>query len=290
MAGTSEPERGEQRLQSMLRCPACKGALEWSAGSAACAPCQADYPRRNGRPDFARAVMPATEDAEFQQERMNHRSLRGKLYDLGQRFITSEYAPFDHRADFMAKIPPGSVVVELGSGNRRLTADIINIDLFMFPNVDAAADIENTPLADNSADFVILDSVVEHVPNPQGVVNEALRVLRPGGQLFCVNPFLFPYHGYPAHYCNFTRDGMRHLLRGFSSAAVEPHYGPTSAVVNIISEYVAWVIAGERRTPYLAIRAGMLLAIGWLRFLDRWIIRSPQSHRLAGMLCSIAVK
>jgi SAM-dependent methyltransferase len=285
-----DPVARTHRLAAVLRCPACRGRLNWTAGSVACAACQTDYPRRNGRPDFVNAVMPATEDAAFQQERMHHRSLRGRLYDLGQRIITSEYAPFDHRAAFLAKLPTHSVVVELGSGNRRLTDDIVNIDLFMFPNVDAAADIEHTPLADDSVDFVILDSVIEHVPNPQGVVDEVLRVLKPGGKLFCINPFLFPYHGYPAHYCNFTRDGMQHLLRNFSSAVVEPHYGPTSPIVNIVSEYVAWGVAGGRRTPYLAVRAAMLLAIGWLRFLDRWIIRAPQARRLAGMLCSIATK
>jgi SAM-dependent methyltransferase len=229
-------------------------------------------------------------DAEFQQERMHHRSLRASLYDLGQRLITSEYAPRDHRQEFLTSIPSGATIVEFGSGNRRLAPGIINVDLFAFPNVDLTADIEKCPLADNSVDYAILDSVVEHVPNPQAVVEEVRRVLKPGGKLFCINPFVFQYHGYPAHYCNFTRDGMRHLVRNFSQATVEPHYGPTSAVVNILSEYIAVVLAGERRTPYLAIRALALGAFGWLRFLDKWLIRPAHAHRLAGMLCTVATK
>jgi SAM-dependent methyltransferase len=249
-----------------------------------------DYPRRDGRPDFVNSALIESADAEFQQERMHHRSLRGRLYDLGQRLITSEYAPYDHRRSFLAALPPNATVVEFGSGNRRLGDEIINIDLFLFPNVDVAVDIGNSPLANESVDYVILDSVIEHVPNPQHVVDEAHRVLKPQGKLFCVNPFLFPYHGYPAHYCNFTRDGMQHLLRNFSNVVVEPHYGPTSALTNIISEYMAVSIAGERRTLYLAIRALVLFAIGWLRFLDRWLIRAPHAHRLSGMLCSIATK
>lgn len=83
---------------------------------------------------------------------------------------------------------------------------------------------------------------------------------------------------------------MRHLLRNFSEALVEPHYGPTSAIINIVSEYVAVSVAGERRTLYMTVRAMMLLAIGWLRFLDRWLIRPSYAHRLSGMLCSVATK
>jgi len=249
-----------------------------------------EYPLREGRPDFAEAGLIQSADAEFQQERMYHRSLRSRLYDIGRHLITSEYAPYDHRKAFLAAIPLNSVVVEFGSGNRRLADKIVNIDLFLFPNVDIAADISNSPLADESVDYVILDSVIEHVPNPQDVVDEVWRVLKPQGKLLCMNPFLFPYHGYPAHYCNFTRDGMQHLLRKYSDVRVEPHYGPASALTNIFSEYVAVSFAGDRRTPYLAIRALMLAAIGWLRFLDYWFIRTSYAHRLSGMLCSTATK
>jgi SAM-dependent methyltransferase len=285
-------DQAPARLASLLRCPNCRGGLDWAAapGSIRCTSCAAEFPCRGGRPDFARAAVIDSEDAAFQQERMQYRSWRGRAYDFGQRVLTSEYAPFDHRAVFLAALKPGEAVVELGSGNRRLRADIVNIDLFLFPNVDAAADIEHTPLADSSVDHVILDSVIEHVPNPQAVVDEVLRILRPGGTLFCINPFLFPYHGYPAHYCNFTRDGMQHLLRHFSEAVVEPHYGPTSALINIACDYVAVGIAGQRRTTYLAVRAAMLLLFGWLRFIDRWLIRAAHAHRLAGMFCSRARK
>jgi SAM-dependent methyltransferase len=277
-------------VADLLRCPNCRGPLQWKEEQVACPACGVTWPRRDGRPDFANTPRVDSEDAAFQQERMHHRSLRGRLYDLGQRVITSEYAPVDHRSLFLAQIPDAAIVVEFGSGNRRLTSRILNIDLFLFPNVDVAADIERSPLGDNSIDFAILDSVVEHVPNPQAVIEEVRRALKPGGQLFCINPFLFHYHGYPAHYCNFTRDGMRHLLRHFSAAVVEPHYGPTSAMANVFAEFVAVTIAGERRTPYMAIRATTLLAIGWTRFLDRWLIRAPHAHRLSGMLCSIATK
>lgn len=290
-APAAQPEFAKAlKLQKLLRCPECRGALDWRAETVACEACSRAWPVQAGRPDFAGAIPLESVDSDFQQERMYGRSLRGRLYDLGQRIVTSEYAPFDHRKAFLASIPEGATVVEFGSGNRRLADQILNIDLFPFPNVDVAADIHKTPLADESVDYAILDSVVEHVPDPQAVVEEVRRVLKPGGKLFVINPFLFQYHGYPAHYCNFTRDGMQHLLRKFTDAKVEPHYGPSSALANVLAEYVAVGIAGERRTPYLAIRATMLLLTGWIRFFDKLLIRAPHAHRLSGMLCSIATK
>ena len=120
--GFTSPIRANSadRLCPLLRCPRGRGGLDWTAASVACAACGVDYPRGEGRPDFANATLIESEVAEFQQERMYHRSLRGQLYDVGQRIITSEYAPYDHRARFLAELPRHAIVVELGSGNRRL--------------------------------------------------------------------------------------------------------------------------------------------------------------------------
>ena len=155
-----------QRLKAILRCPDCHGDLCWTATAVACPACGTAYPCGNERPEFAYPTADHTEDAAFQQERMHHRSLRGRMYDWGQRVITSEYAPHDHRAEFLAGLPAEAIAVEFGSGNRRLGESIINIDLFPFPNVDLTADIEHAPIADASVDYAILDSVIEHVQIP----------------------------------------------------------------------------------------------------------------------------
>lgn len=44
--------------------------------------------------------------------------------------------------------------------------------------------IDAAPIADGSADVVLLADVVEHVDDPGAVVAEAARILRPGGHLF----------------------------------------------------------------------------------------------------------
>lgn len=45
-------------------------------------------------------------------------------------------------------------------------------------------DITNVPLKDNSVDIVSCCDVIEHVENPERIVQEAFRILRPGGMFF----------------------------------------------------------------------------------------------------------
>src|SRR5262249_29524625 len=41
---------------------------------------------------------------------------------------------------------------------------------------------------------------------------EFARVVRPGGKIYIDWPFLQPVHGYPSHYYNATRQGLRALF------------------------------------------------------------------------------
>jgi ubiquinone/menaquinone biosynthesis C-methylase UbiE/DNA-binding transcriptional ArsR family regulator len=48
-------------------------------------------------------------------------------------------------------------------------------------------DIEEVPLADKSVDLAILSQALHHAQHPQAAVNEAYRILRPGGQLLILD-------------------------------------------------------------------------------------------------------
>ncbi|MDQ6902825.1 MAG: arsenite methyltransferase [Bacteroidota bacterium] len=105
-----------------------------------------------------------------------------------------------------AKIEPGDVVVDLGSGAgndafvaRHETGEsgkVIGIDftpamiekarknaeLRGFNNVEfRQGDIENMPLTSNVADVIVSNCVLNLVPNYDGVIKEIFWVLKPGG-------------------------------------------------------------------------------------------------------------
>jgi ubiquinone/menaquinone biosynthesis C-methylase UbiE/DNA-binding transcriptional ArsR family regulator len=48
-------------------------------------------------------------------------------------------------------------------------------------------DIENVPLPDKSVDAAILSQALHHAQHPQAAVDEAFRILRPGGQLLVLD-------------------------------------------------------------------------------------------------------
>jgi SAM-dependent methyltransferase len=231
-----------------------------------------------------------TRDAQFQSEQMFNSTLTSKLYNAGRRVVSSEYMRKNHVSEIMDQADASKVVVELGSGNRRVRDDVINVDLFPFPNVNIVADIAATPFKDNSIDIVILDTVLEHVADPWCVVREILRVLKPGGRVICCTPFVFPYHGYPNHYWNFSKDGLEVLFKGFSSCRIEISLGPTGAILNLISEYTAVAISGSSTTLYTLTKGVTLMPIFLLKYLDRFWTPSGRGHRIASHLCAIATK
>ncbi|MGZ6125107.1 MAG: methyltransferase domain-containing protein, partial [Myxococcales bacterium] len=202
----------------------------------------------------------------------------------------SEYMPRDHVREFLRGIRAGEIVVELGSGNRRLSPRIINIDLFPFANVDFVAEAERTPIRSGSVDRVVLDTVLEHGPEPQKVVDEIFRILRPGGSVVCLAPFIFRYHAYPRHYFNVSRDGLEFLFRRFSRCTVETNMGPTTALVNLVSEYVGVAFSENNRVLYSLGKGLTLLFLFALKYLEVLWTRAPRSRNIASVLCATAEK
>jgi len=221
---------------------------------------------------------------------MFNNTLTAKLYNFGKKIISSEYMPKDHVKEFIRRAAEGTVIVELGSGNRRLREDVINIDLFPFPNVDLTANIMKTPLRDHSVDFVVLDTVLEHVPEPERVVKELFRILKPAGKAICIAPFIFPYHGYPKHYFNYSKDGLEFLFKNFTECKVEMNTGPGSGFVNLLSEYFAVAMAGENNFLYTFFKGLGLLPIFFLKYLDQFWNASGRVTRISSILSAFLTK
>jgi len=91
-------------------------------------------------------------------------------------------------------------------------------------SVDLFADAMKLPLANESFDAVLCTQVLEHVPEPLDLLQEARRVLRPGGHLVLTAPQYNGLHGEPQDFFRYTRYGLEHLGRkaGFEVRLIEP--------------------------------------------------------------------
>lgn len=102
------------------------------------------------------------------------------------------------------------------------------VDLSPVHRPDVRADAQRLAFRDSSADAVVMVELLEHVPSPWLVLEEAHRVLGPGGRLVGTVPFVAPVHGDPGDYYRYSADGLRHLLSAFQQVEVVPlgnHYG-----------------------------------------------------------------
>jgi len=123
-----------------------------------------------------------------------------------------------------------------------------SLDVVDTPIVDIVADASNMPLDDGSFDIVLCTEVLEHCSDPQAIVNECYRVLKPGGTLIVTVPSIFPQHGYPADNWRFMPDGLRRLMRSFSHVEVLGELDVAESFFTVTC-YYGHVITGRLGTP-----------------------------------------
>jgi SAM-dependent methyltransferase len=118
---------------------------------------------------------------------------------------------------------PGQIVLDAGAGesrHRRHFQGVRYIALdsawgnpdWDYSRLDVCGNLENIPLRSNSVECILCMVVLEHTRNPGTVLAEFARVLKPGGTLTMVVPFLWEEHQAPHDYFRFTRYGIRSLL------------------------------------------------------------------------------
>lgn len=93
---------------------------------------------------------------------------------------------------------------------------------------DIAADL-NKPLPIDSevADSLVSMSVLEHLCEPQMMLNEAFRILKPGGVMVLQVPWQWWIHEAPYDFFRYTPYGLKYLFEnaGFEDINVAPQSG-----------------------------------------------------------------
>jgi SAM-dependent methyltransferase len=178
-------------------------------------------------------------------------------------------------------LQPGSRVLDLG-GNKILKRGAFDIEQYglrvVYSNLtpvkrpDIQADAAYIPCKDGSFQAVVCAELLEHVPQPEAVLDEVHRVLAVGGTLLLCVPFLYPIHGDPGDYGRYTDSYWREVVgsKGFDIMAVESQGAYWSVLAEMLRELAMYL--GSRGRPRcgrirhlmdVAVLRGRRLALAW---------------------------
>lgn len=169
---------------------------------------------------------------------------------------------------FIRTFVPTGIILNAGSGVRRLGDRCLNVDLFPFPGVDIVCDLQSLPFRDAVFDAVTCDQVLEHVADPEAVCRELLRVTKTGGLIHVASPFLFPWHPSPSDYTRWTQEGLLSLFPGCTVKAQGVLAGPCSALNAFLPAFLATILCFGSRTLQTVLQYVFLVLLFPLKFFD----------------------
>lgn len=183
-----------QKITSILRCPLCKSdRLEASTRLLHCSNCHSQFEWNPKNYNFLNQIL--TDYANIKPTSM---------------ISANNYDPI--AIDIIEKFKDG-LILDNGCGLRHVYYDnIVNLDIVNYPTTDVVSIGGKLPFKSGVFDAIFSLVVLEHVKNPFECAKEIVRVLKPGGTLYVVVPFLQPFHGYPDHYYNMTSSGLKNLF------------------------------------------------------------------------------
>lgn len=110
--------------------------------------------------------------------------------------------------------------------------------------VDIICYANSIPLDDETFDTVISTQTIEHIEDPQGLVNEAFRLLKKQGSFIISGPMYWPLHEEPYDFFRYTKHGFKFLLEkaGFEVVDIKSNGGKWSvagmAIINALFPYI----------------------------------------------------
>ncbi len=187
-------------------------------------------------------------------------------------------------------VDKNKICLNIGSGNSNISDNVFNVDIFAYDNVDVVCNISNLPFKDNSIDVILNIAVLEHVPNPQKVIDEIYRVLKPDGIVYTAFPFIQGFHASPYDFTRVTEEGIKVLHQSFEEIEVKPFSGPTSGMLWVFQEWAAILFSFGSKRLHMIIYLLMLVLTFPIKFLDYFLINHPMAKNIASGFIYIGKK
>jgi len=137
----------------------------------------------------------------------------------------------------------GMTVLDVGSWKLRkhksfkrlVPSGYTGIDIKSGRNVDMVVKPYNWPFMDEFFDIVISGSTLEHVERFWDIIVEMARVLKRGGKMCVIAPFIWEEHHFPVDCWRFLPDGMK-VLADISKLTLLDSYIVENTCIGIFSK------------------------------------------------------
>ena len=224
-----------EHINNILACPQCGGQLTVEE-NATCTTCETTYPRHGSNgynfhlqspKQHVQRTLLGTDDMpgdEFFSPLVFNPYCEIDVQSLGETrhlFPTlTSYIPKPKK--------PISIALDIGCGKgqnkavcEKLGYHYLGLD-YREQDATILGDAQALPFLDNSIDFALSMAVLEHIPHPQVMIQEAFRVLKHGSVFLGSVAFMQPFHD--NSYFHFSHLGMYKALQdaGFEVIAVAP--------------------------------------------------------------------
>lgn len=219
------------------------------------------------------------------------------LYEFLQTFFGPGASVIPHltgqkaiRRAFTSRELRDKLVLNVGSGVKRLDTEVLNVDVYPFAGVHIVADAANLPFADDTVDMVLCEDTLEHVADPFLSLAEFRRVLRPGGYVYLAVPFLYPFHASPNDFTRFTRALLRKQLTWFSIIEEGVRAGPMASLQAVLMHSCAMVFSFGNYSLYFLLTNFFMVVFSPLKLLDILFAPFPYAHEVAADIYLLARK
>ena len=100
---------------------------------------------------------------------------------------------------------------------------------------DIVAPAEKLPFKESIFDLVVCFQTLEHCQNPEKVIGEMKRVLKPKGYMVLSTHGIWMHHPSPNDYYRWTHEGLRELFKTFSTIEVEATLSNWSSLLQLLN-------------------------------------------------------
>jgi len=164
---------------------------------------------------------------------------------------------------FLSQHRTDDKVLNIGSGKyyeyKNLFPNQLTVDIDQKREPDVVADAHTLPFENESFGIILCTEVLEHTLEPQKVINEFERILRPGGKVILTTRFVYPLHDTPHDYWRFTRFGLLELFKNYKVNEIVSETDTFSAIGALLQR-----ICFQTHLKYNKPTKAILFAMSWI--------------------------